>query len=103
MNNLPKFGGDNGPWVYERIMVVSCNNVIPKDKQDKTLLEKMFAERTGIIQKAVKALVKVIENGYRFDEPKSVIEMREKYMNDNNTVVTFFQGVYVRARRKTAV
>ena len=91
MNNLPKFGGDNGPWVYERIMVVSCNNVIPKDKQDKTLLEKMFAERTGIIQKAVKALTKVIENGYRFSEPKSVIEMREKYMNDNNTVITFFR------------
>ena len=40
-----------------------------------------FAKRTGIIQKAVKALMKVIANGYRFDEPKSVIEMREKYMN----------------------
>ena len=91
MNNLPKFGGDNGPWVYERIMVVSCNNVIPKDKQDKTLLEKMFAERQGIIQKAVNALTKVIANGYRFSEPKSVTDMREKYMNDNNTVVTFFR------------
>lgn len=90
MNVLPKFGGDNGPWVYERIMIVSCNNVIPKNKQDKQLLEKMYAEKEGIIAKAVKALLKVIENGYRFDEPKSVTEMREKYMNDNNTVVTFF-------------
>ena len=32
MNSLPKFGGDNGPWVYERIMVVTCDNVIPKEK-----------------------------------------------------------------------
>jgi phage/plasmid-associated DNA primase len=26
MNRLPKFGGDDGKWVYERIMVVECKN-----------------------------------------------------------------------------
>ena len=30
MNRLPKFGGDDGKWVYDRIMVVDCPNVIPK-------------------------------------------------------------------------
>lgn len=35
MNRLPKFGGDDGDWVYDRIMVVKCPNVIPKEKQDK--------------------------------------------------------------------
>jgi hypothetical protein len=29
MNRLPKFGGDDGQWVYDRIMVVQCPNVIP--------------------------------------------------------------------------
>lgn len=48
MNRLPKFGGDDGQWVYDRIMVVECPNVIPKDMQDKTLLDKMYAEREGI-------------------------------------------------------
>lgn len=47
MNRLPKFGGDDGKWVYDRIMVVDCPNVIPKEQQDKQLLEKMFAERRG--------------------------------------------------------
>ena len=90
MNSLPKFGGDNGPWVYERIMVVVCDNVIPKDKQDKTLLEKMYAEREGIIRKAVKALQQVIKNGYRFDEPPGVTAMRENYKNENSSVFIFF-------------
>lgn len=90
MNRLPKFGGDDGKWVYDRIMVVRCPNVIPKDKQDKTLLDKMYAERDGIVYKAVKALMKVIANGYRFSEPDSVSTAREKYMAENNTVVCFY-------------
>lgn len=53
MNRLPKFGGDDGQWVYDRIMVVECPNVIPKNKQDKALAEKLYAEREGIIYQAV--------------------------------------------------
>jgi P4 family phage/plasmid primase-like protien len=52
MNRLPKFGGDNGQWVYNRIMVVECNNVTPPQKQDKQLLDKLYAEREGIVYKA---------------------------------------------------
>jgi putative DNA primase/helicase len=90
MNRLPKFGGDDGKWVYDRIIVVRCPNVIPKDKQDKTLLDKMYAERDGIVYKAVKALQRVIANGYRFSEPDSVSEARDTYMSENNTVISFY-------------
>ena len=91
MNRLPKFGGDDGKWVYDRIMVVRCPNVIPKVKQDKKLLDKMYAERDGIVFKAVKALQTVIANGYRFSEPDSVNLAREQYMAENNTVISFFE------------
>jgi len=90
MNRLPKFGGDDGQWVYDRIMVVECPNVIPKEKQDKRLIDKLYAEREGIVYKAVKALQTVVKNGYRFSEPDSVIRARDKYMNENNTVISFF-------------
>jgi len=60
MNRLPKFGDDNGQWVYNRIMVVRCPNVIPNDRQDKRLLDKMYAERGGIVFKAIQALQTVI-------------------------------------------
>ena len=90
MNRLPKFGGDDGKWVYDRIMVVDCPNVIPKEKQDKQLLDKMYAERDGIVYKAVTALQAVIKNGYRFSEPQSVSNARNIYMEENNTVISFF-------------
>ena len=91
MNRLPKFGGDDGQWVYDRIMVVRCTNVIPKTKQDKQLLDKMYAERNGIIYKAVRALQKVIQNGYSFTEPESVLVERQKYQSENSTVISFFE------------
>nr|DAP89328.1 MAG TPA: dsDNA helicase [Caudoviricetes sp.] len=90
MNRLPKFGGDDGQWVYDRIMQVECNNVIPKEKQDKMLLDKMYAEREGIVYKFVRALKTVIANGYRFSEPDSVSQARQQYMEDNNTVIAFY-------------
>ena len=90
MNRLPKFGGDNGKWVYDRILTVECTNVIPPEKQDKELDEKLFAEREGIVQKAVDALSTVIRNGYAFTEPASVIRYRRKYRDGNSTVFNFF-------------
>ncbi len=91
MNRLAKFGGDDGRWVYERIMVVHCDNVIPKKEQDKMLPDKLYAEREGIVFKAIRALQTVIANGYRFSEPDSVVTAREEYMEENNTVIEFYK------------
>ena len=91
MNRLPRFSGDDGKWVYDRIMPIECKNVIPKAQQDKTLTDKMYAEMDGIVYKAVMALKTVIANGYRFSEPQSVSDIREQYMKENNTVISFFE------------
>lgn len=90
MNKLPKFGGDDGQWVYDRIMPVSCLNVIPKEKQDKQLLDKMYSERDGIFYQSVKALQCVIRNGYCFSEPESVTQARLLYRSENDSVICFF-------------
>lgn len=90
MNRLPKFGGDNGQWVYERMLQVECKNVIPMEKQDKFLLDKMYAERNAIVYKAVMALKSVISAGYQYAEPRSVTDARQKYMEENNTVLSFY-------------
>jgi putative DNA primase/helicase len=91
MNRLPKFGGDDGQWVYNRIMVVNCVNIIPLEKQDKRLLDKMYAERDGIIYKAVTALQKVVANGYRFSEPASITAARQDYRSTNSSVISFYE------------
>lgn len=90
-NQLPKFGGDDGKWVYERIMPVHCPNVIPSEKQDHELLDKMYRERAGIANKAVMAIRNVIDRGYRFTEPDSVKEERKDYNIENNTALEFMK------------
>lgn len=90
MNRLPKFGGDDGRWVYNRILVVECPNAIPRFSQDKQLQDKMYAERNGIFYKAILALQRVIRNGYTFTETKTLLEARARYQEQNNTVQSFF-------------
>lgn len=101
MNRLPKFGGDDGKWVYDRIMIVECKNVILPEKQDKQLLDKLYAEREGIVHKAILALQIVIRNSCRFSEPKSVISARKQYMSDNNTVISFWNECMMQRNRIT--
>ncbi len=96
MNRLPRFGGDDGEWVYNRIIQVECRNVIPLAKQDKHLLDKLYAEREGIIYKAVMALKRVIANGFIYSEPDSVKLARKAYKDENNTVITFFHECMIR-------
>lgn len=91
MNSLPPFGGDQGDWVYDRIMIVRCDNVIPEEEQDKELVDKLYAERAGIVYKAIQALQRVIRNGYRFSEPESTKRYREAYKVENNTVLRFIE------------
>lgn len=95
MNKLPRFGGDDGDWVYNRIMQVECKNVIPADEQDKKLLDKLYEERVGIIYKAVMALKRVIDNSFRFSEPESVHTARKAYRDENNTVIAFYNDCMI--------
>ena len=95
MNKRPKFGGDNGDWVYNRIMQIKCNNVIPQEKQDKFLLDKMYKERSGIVHKTINALKEVISNGYEFTIPESVQREKEDYKSENSTVISFYKECIV--------
>lgn len=88
-NRLPKFGGDDGPWVFARICPILCENVIPEAERDSMIVQKMYAEREGIIYKAIMALLEVIENGYKLSEPQCVIDARAAYSKDNSIVSEF--------------
>lgn len=90
-NKLPRFGGDTGKWVYERIMPVFCNNVIPKEKQDPTLFEKMLKEKNTILALAIQELQKVVNNNYHFIEPEKLARERIAYEKENNTLLNFIE------------
>ncbi len=88
-NRMPVFSGDRGEWVYNRMIIIPCENVIPKEKQDKLLLEHLKEEYPYIVAKSIKYLKKVIENGFKLDIPDICVKAKERYMIDNNSVLTF--------------
>ncbi|MBD5081533.1 MAG: hypothetical protein HDT44_07190 [Ruminococcaceae bacterium] len=88
-NDMPKFGGDKGEATYSRMIIIKCTNVIPKEKQDKSLIDKIYSERAAIVYKAVQALKQFISNGYRFDIPSVCESETRKYKLDNDNVMQF--------------
>ena len=46
--------GDKGKHVYDRFLIVSCDNVIPPEERDPELLEKLLAEKEIIVSVAIK-------------------------------------------------
>lgn len=91
MNELPKFGGDTGDWVYDRILIVACTNVIPPQEQDKHLLDKLYAEREEIVRQCILAFREAYQNGYRFSIPESCQTHRREYQFENNVVWGFYR------------
>lgn len=89
MNALPHFGGDHGKHVYDRIIVLECRNVIPPGRQDRTLLDKLYAEREAIVNMAVHAARDVVANGYAYDIPDACAQANAGYQNENSSVRAF--------------
>lgn len=89
-NRLPYFGGDKGDWTYNRIIVVKCDNVVPVEKRDIFLVEHLLEEKEYIVSICIDALLKVIENNYRYDIPEICMVANEKYKIDNDSFLTFY-------------
>lgn len=90
MNDLPHFGGDKGDHVYNRIIIVKCDNVIPKNQLDPNLEKKLYDERDGIIYKAVMALREAVGRNYQFSITQNCLENLNEYKRENSYPVEFW-------------
>lgn len=90
-NQMPLFGGDKGDWTYERMVIVNCNNVIPEEKQNKTLVEDMYKERDYIIWQIMNNLKQVLDNGFRYNVPEECNVALEEYKISNDSILLFMQ------------
>lgn len=93
--NYQDFGGDRGSWVYNRIIIVRCDNVIPENRQDKQLVEHLLEEKEYIVSLAIRCLRQVIKNGYRYSIPTSCRALNEDYQVENNSFLAFMQECVV--------
>ena len=102
-NHLPEVSSKHQEELYNRLIIFPCTNVVPKNQQDPRLKEKLFAERTGIIIKALKALKEAIKRDYKFTIPNECIKAKDEYMTENNPLALFMKECTTERPDKNAI
>lgn len=88
-NEMPYIKDDKGSHMFERFLIIPCNNVIPPEKRDNRLFEKMEKEIEGIIIWALEGLRRLIKNGFVLTEGKASKKANEEYRALNDTLFKF--------------
>lgn len=90
-NEPPLFGGDKGDHVYERMIVIPCENVVPKEKRDPDIVTKMATEAETILHIAVLALRELKALQFQFELPERIKAAVEVFRKRNDNVLRFLE------------
>lgn len=90
-NDFPKFSGKKEDAVYQRFMIIPCNHVVDKDKQDPYLVDKMLKEGEYIVSLCIESLLKLRERKFKFVESDRMQKGLQKYEIVNNTLLQFVE------------
>lgn len=91
-NHKPKIQGtDDGIW--RRVLLVPFEVQIEKDKVDKTLPDKLWAERSGILNWLIAGLLSYLQDGLRV--PDSVRAATDEYREESDPVGAFCRDALI--------
>lgn len=90
-NDFPKFSGKKEDAVYQRFMIIPCNHVVEKEKQDPYLVDKMLKEGEYIISLCIHSLLKLRKRNFKFVESDIMKKGLERYEIVNNTLLQFIE------------
>jgi putative DNA primase/helicase len=93
-NDLPYFKGDKGDHLFERFIIVPCNNVISEDKRIGDIIERFKLETNGIFQWALEGLNRLIDNNYKFTHSDICSTALEEYKFANDSFYKFIKENY---------
>lgn len=88
-NGLPSFSDDKGAHVFERILLIRSTNVIPPERRDPELLDRMRPEIPAIINWCLAGLRRLQANGWKFTRSASSEEAGEEYRMQLDSVYRF--------------
>jgi putative DNA primase/helicase len=87
MNSLPRVK-DRTDAVFNRVKVIPMNHVVPEDKRDSQLIDKLRGEMPGIFNWAIAGLQDLYE--YKgFQEPKAILDAVKDYQESQDTESLF--------------
>ena len=93
-NGLPSFTDDKGEHIFERLLLLMCTNVIPEEKRDAALLDRMKPEIPAITNWFLEGLQRLIQNGFKFTHSQSSEDALKEYRSRLDTVYRFItEGV----------
>lgn len=91
-NHKPEIRGqDDGIW--RRVLLVPFDVQIPKEERDRALGDKLWDERSGILNWMVEGLLAYLESGLR--EPTSVLDATKEYREESDLVGYFLTDACV--------
>ena len=99
-NDLPYIKDDKGDHVYNRIMIIPCIKVIPKELQIKGIVEELKSEAEGIFLWALEGLNRLITNNYNFTTSIVSEKAKDEYKKMNDTVYRFIRDDYIITENK---
>lgn len=88
-NGLPSFSDDRGEHIFERILLIMCRNVIPPEKRDPQMLDKMIPEIPAIINWFLAGLYKLKENNFKFPRSEATDAALHEYRKQLDSVYKF--------------
>jgi putative DNA primase/helicase len=87
-NHKPDIRGtDDGIW--RRVLLVPFDVQIPEGQRDDKLIDKLWDERSGILNWLIEGLLDYLEGGLR--EPDKVIDATADYRADSDPIKSFLQ------------
>jgi P4 family phage/plasmid primase-like protien len=93
-NVMPEIDDSSGA-VFERLLIIGFNNVIPKEKQVRELGDNLKREAAGIILWAIEGAKRLYANQGQFTEPESSLKLLNEYRMLTNPIQTFIDECFL--------
>ena len=90
-SNFPLMVADNDPAFQARLVKIPFRFQIPKERQDKHLLEKLMAERSAIAVKALDYYLRLKANNYCFTKVDVSVAAVIGYVPDSEVLQAFLE------------
>lgn len=94
-NCLPTFKDDKGDHMFERMLIIPCENPLPEEKRDSNMIDKLLDEKSAIINWALEGLKRLINNNFKFSRCRASEKNIEEYRLTVDSVYRFIQTNYV--------
>ena len=91
-NHLPVFEDDKGNHMSERLNFIHWRNVIPEEKRDDTLRDKLKQEASGILNWALEGYKDYLDNNRKLCPCQSSKDLMEEYRQRYDTFYAFISA-----------